>query len=252
MPPDQTDPTVPVATTFVPPVAPPASSNTSGQGKSAIVPPEIRGWNWGAFGLSWIWGIGNSTWIALLAIVPIVQIVMIFVLGAKGNEWAWQNRYWKSVDDFKKAQRVWTIAWLIVLVIIVIFFGLLWTFMFQPLVSGTGGASYGADVARGFAQAAFDSEDTSAYVSNAYAPDSTLMSYDQSSRGAFEKLALSSFSVVDSESTLSGQVIFANDSEPICIVLDKFNGLWKVSEASQQCSQGTSGQDDDETMPGYH
>jgi len=40
--------------------------NTSGTGKLAILPPEIKGWNWGAFWLTWIWGIRNRTWIAFL------------------------------------------------------------------------------------------------------------------------------------------------------------------------------------------
>ncbi|MCK5641018.1 MAG: hypothetical protein KAJ19_09485, partial [Gammaproteobacteria bacterium] len=59
--------------------------NTSGQGELAEIPPEISGWNWGAFLLSWIWGIGNSVWIALLCLIPCVGFVMAFVLGAKGN-----------------------------------------------------------------------------------------------------------------------------------------------------------------------
>ena len=43
------------------------AANNSGQGKMAALPPELTGWNWGAFFLTWIWGIGNSTFIALLA-----------------------------------------------------------------------------------------------------------------------------------------------------------------------------------------
>jgi len=66
--------------------------NTSGQGKKAIVPPEIDRWNWGAFLLNWIWGIGNNTFIALLMFVPFVNFIMPFVLGVKGSTWAWQNR----------------------------------------------------------------------------------------------------------------------------------------------------------------
>lgn len=66
--------------------------NTSGLGRESIVPPEIMRWNWGAFFLNWIWGIGHSTYIALLMFVPLVNVVMPFVLGAKGSEWAWRNR----------------------------------------------------------------------------------------------------------------------------------------------------------------
>lgn len=92
----------------------PPASNTSGEGKAAAVPAEIRGWNWGAFLLNWIWGIGNGTFIALLMFVPLVNVVMPFVLGAKGNEWAWRNRRWQSVAEFKSAQRKWAWAGLLV------------------------------------------------------------------------------------------------------------------------------------------
>ena len=78
------------------------------------IPPEIDRWNWGAFLLNWIWGIGNGTPIALLALVPLVGFVMVFVLGAKGSRWAWRNGRWDSVEHFKRVQRKWAIAGLIV------------------------------------------------------------------------------------------------------------------------------------------
>jgi len=93
--------------------------NTSGQGKAAVVPVEINRWNWGAFLLNWIWGIGNSTFIALLMFVPFINIVMPFVLGAKGSAWAWQNNRWESVDEFRRVQRLWAI-WSVVTYVIVI------------------------------------------------------------------------------------------------------------------------------------
>ena len=81
--------------------------NTSGQGKAAIVPPEIDRWNWGAFLLNWIWGIGNNTFIALLMFVPLANMVMPFVLGAKGSIWAWQNKRWQDIEEFRSVQRKW-------------------------------------------------------------------------------------------------------------------------------------------------
>ena len=84
--------------------------NTSGNGKMAMLPAEIKGWNWGAFFLNWIWGIGNSTFIALLCLIPFVNIIMVFVLGAKGNEWAWQNRRWQSIEQFKRVQKNWAVV----------------------------------------------------------------------------------------------------------------------------------------------
>lgn len=79
-----------------------------------MVPPEIDRWNWGAFFLSWIWGLGNRVYISLLSLIPIVGVVMAFVLGAKGSEWAWRNKTWPSIDRFKTVQRQWTVAGLIV------------------------------------------------------------------------------------------------------------------------------------------
>lgn len=90
----------------------------SGMGKASVIPEEIKGWNWGAFLLNWIWGIGNSTFIALLMFVPIVNVVMMFVLGAKGNQWAWQNRTWRDVAHFKSTQRKWRNAGLILIFVI--------------------------------------------------------------------------------------------------------------------------------------
>ena len=81
--------------------------NTSGGGSSAVVPAEIDRWNWGAFLLNWIWGIGNSTFIAFLMFVPFVNMVMPFVLGAKGSAWAWRNKRWENVEAFKTTQRKW-------------------------------------------------------------------------------------------------------------------------------------------------
>jgi len=91
--------------------------NTSGTGPSAVVPAEIDRWNWGAFLLSWIWGIGNSTYIALLCFVPFVGIVMPFILGAKGSAWAWRNRRWESVEKFKSVQRTWALVGLVLLLL---------------------------------------------------------------------------------------------------------------------------------------
>jgi Cytochrome oxidase complex assembly protein 1 len=74
-----------------------------------VVPAEIDRWNWGAFLLNWIWGIGNNTFIALLMFVPLFGLVMPFVLGAKGSAWAWRNGRWDSIEHFKRVQRLWAI-----------------------------------------------------------------------------------------------------------------------------------------------
>ena len=89
------------------------------------VPPGVRGWNWGAFFLTWIWGICNGTLIALLSLIPGIHFVMMFVLGFKGNEWAWKNKEWESVEQFHAVQRKWAAwavgLWLIMLGVVLAF-----------------------------------------------------------------------------------------------------------------------------------
>ncbi len=89
--------------------APLGSDYTSGLGALSLLPPELRGWNWGAFLLTWIWGIGHNVWIALVALgglIPyvgwIISIVMAIVLGVRGNEWAWQNKKWDSIEQLQE------------------------------------------------------------------------------------------------------------------------------------------------------
>ncbi len=85
-----------------PPAAPAAPPDPN------VLPREYDRWNWGAFFLNWIWGIGNGTYIALLTFIPIFgPLIMPFVLGANGNRWAWRNRRWDSLDHFRRVQRAW-------------------------------------------------------------------------------------------------------------------------------------------------
>ncbi len=87
----------------------------------------------GTFLLNWIWGIGNKTYIAFLVFVPIVNVIMLFVLGAKGSEWAWSNKRWVSVEEFKDVQRKWALWGLVLSVLFVILFvcGLVFTIFYS-------------------------------------------------------------------------------------------------------------------------
>ena len=87
------------------------------------IPLEIDRWNWGAFLLNWIWGVGNNTFIALLTLIPLVGLVMPFVLGAKGSRWAWRNGRWDSVEHFKRVQRLWAIWGVIIWLGLIALFG---------------------------------------------------------------------------------------------------------------------------------
>lgn len=84
-------------------------TNTKFTNGGKALPPAAKGWNWGAFLLSWIWGLGNKTYLALLALIPGINIIIAVLLGIKGNEWAWKNRGWKSVEQFTRVQKTWSV-----------------------------------------------------------------------------------------------------------------------------------------------
>lgn len=87
------------------------------------VPNEIKGWNWGAFVFSWIWGICNGVyWPLVLIIVNFIPYVgglislgCCIALGINGSEWAWKAKSWSSIAEFKRVQHKWAIAILWVL-----------------------------------------------------------------------------------------------------------------------------------------
>jgi hypothetical protein len=110
-----------------------------------VIPAEIRRWNWGAFLLNWIWGIGNQTYIALLALIPGFGFIWMLVLGAKGSAWAWRNGRWDSVEHFKRVQRKWAIWGLVVWVAMLAFIAAVFGGVFFALKSS---AAYEMAVAK--------------------------------------------------------------------------------------------------------
>lgn len=102
--------------------------NNSGEGPNASIPAEIaKKFNWGAFLLNWIWGLGNRSYLTLVifaasifGFIPLIGALVplgcCIWFGIKGNEWAWQNKKWDSLEHFNTVQKNWTIAGIIVIV----------------------------------------------------------------------------------------------------------------------------------------
>ena len=96
---------------------PTVAENDSGTPKAQL-PESIKGWNWGALFLPFIWGPFNRVWIGLAVLVILLMPIpwylgllvygpiAIFV-GMRGNELAWRTRKWKSVEHFKLVQGLW-------------------------------------------------------------------------------------------------------------------------------------------------
>jgi serine/threonine protein kinase len=91
--------------------------NNSGCGisnQNETVPEEILGWNWGAFLMPWLWMWPNQVWFGLLCFIPYGLLIVAIAFGAKGNEWAWKSRKWRSIEQFKAHQRGWAIAGILI------------------------------------------------------------------------------------------------------------------------------------------
>ncbi|MFC6181833.1 ribonuclease G [Lactiplantibacillus daowaiensis] len=106
---------------------------------TATIPDEIKGWNWGAFSFTYLWGIGNRTYLPLFALIPVFSIIWAFVCGFKGNRWAWQNGDYQDVASFKQVQATWNRAgvWafavnVLVSILVIIYFQLLITNLGHP------------------------------------------------------------------------------------------------------------------------
>ncbi|MDR2157133.1 MAG: hypothetical protein LBO81_05080 [Clostridiales Family XIII bacterium] len=86
----------------------------------AEVPPEIKKWNWGAFMYSFMWGIGNHAYLALICLIPCFgTFVWPFVCGAIGNQWAWKSGEFKDVETFLAVQKTWSRAGIVGFIIVV-------------------------------------------------------------------------------------------------------------------------------------
>lgn len=106
--------------------------NNSGQGKEITVPDIVKNrFNWGAFFLGWIWGIGNKSYLTFISFatvlvcwIPVIgsliPIGLSIWFGVKGNEWAWQNKKFESVDAFHNYQKKWAIASIVIAVLLIV------------------------------------------------------------------------------------------------------------------------------------
>lgn len=107
-------------------------ANNSGTGKdSPVLDIVAKRFNWGACLLSWIWGLGNRSYITLiifplafLNIIPvigfIIQIGAMIWFGINGNKWAWQNKRWNSIEEFHSVQKKWAIAAAIIQILLLL------------------------------------------------------------------------------------------------------------------------------------
>lgn len=97
---------------------------------------DIDKWHWGAFFLSWIWGIFNNVYWPLIALIPIplLGLVVSIIVGIKGRRQSWENGRWRpeDYDRFAQKQKGWSIAGIIIFGI-----GILSTIIFWSMIAST-------------------------------------------------------------------------------------------------------------------
>ncbi len=107
---------------------------------SGLVPEEVKtGFNWGAFWLHWIWGIGNNVWISFVVLV--LPLIWNIYLGVKGNELAWVHREWESVEQFKETQAIWSKWGWIIFVIQLVLTIIIWAIAGAIILAALGVAA---------------------------------------------------------------------------------------------------------------
>lgn len=102
--------------------------NNSGQGKVPVVNLVSKKFNWGAYVFTCIWGAFNNVFetfyilllwplsyfskdnLAFSIIVIILSVVAPLWFGIKGNTLAWQNKRYRSIQEFHEIQKKWAIA----------------------------------------------------------------------------------------------------------------------------------------------
>ena len=77
-------------------------------------------WNWGAFMYNWIFGFANKAWLCFLCLVPLLNIVWVFVSGAKAEKWAWESGEFENEKTFRATMRSWNRAGLLTFIITIV------------------------------------------------------------------------------------------------------------------------------------
>ena len=126
--------------------------NNSGEGPDSVVLDIVsKKFNWGAFFLTWIWGLFNKSYLTLLmlpaqflswVIFPFGYLItfgLAIWFGIEGNKWAWQNKRFESIEQFHKYQKNFAIAGTIIAIVTWILIALL--FLLIILVIGAAAIS---------------------------------------------------------------------------------------------------------------
>jgi serine/threonine-protein kinase len=83
------------------------------------LPGDFQGWNWGAFLLRPVWASYHGVspgMVILLGVLEVMALGLIpaVYLGIRGNQIAWTRRRFESAAQFRKVERAWARAGILV------------------------------------------------------------------------------------------------------------------------------------------
>ena len=115
----------------VPPQSPVTGQQNNTPSNTQFDDRDLDRWHWGAFFLSWIWGVFNNVYWTLVALIPIplLGLIISIIAGIKGRRQSWDNGRWcpEEYERFEKKQRSWSIAGIIVFGVLVLVTIIFWS-----------------------------------------------------------------------------------------------------------------------------
>ena len=90
------------------------------QQPQAAAPVAQGKWNWGAFFYNIVFGVGCHAGLCWLMLIPVFNVVWIFVCGAKGEQWAWDSGKFGSEIEWRAAMKTWNRAGILQLILVAI------------------------------------------------------------------------------------------------------------------------------------
>ncbi len=160
--------------------------------------------------------------------IPVIGWPIAIVLGFKGNEWAWKNKKWESVEEFKRIQKLWA-KWAFISVgIFITVFALLFMIVLKV-------TSPPVNVAREFFKDIADKNTDKAYLLLAPGGPSSKESFKNYIDGhpKFYEIVSTSFpsrSIVNNKAILQVSATLTDGSKlKITIEQEKIDGFWKIT-----------------------
>jgi hypothetical protein len=111
------------------------------------VPVEARQtwrtkWNWAGLSQTFDVGIGNRAYLTLLVLIPVVNLIWIFVSGAKVEQWARDNEtnVYRDEIEFRQIMDTWNrsgFVQFIILIVILVLYGLFFSAIVGLLLPAT-------------------------------------------------------------------------------------------------------------------